>query len=195
MPGAALLKLVLILGAVMAGLGATVALPLGGDGEPAPTVVIVGDSLVFQSTDELALRMQDDFDHSLRGTPASTICDRKDDIADAVRRDPDALVIALGTNDVALGWDGEDFACLTDVVLNDTAEVDTIWVVPAYGAEQIRESLDHWADQTPRLTVAGWDEVTQVPDWYEPDGIHHNTEGQAQYAAFITNAVRDLVEP
>jgi len=158
-------------------------------------VIVVGDSLTNEATNEMNFfySLDSGVKASINGADGLTSCFGRHNIQLAVDLNPAVLVIALGTNDVALGWDIEDFLCVTDILLNITPGVDVLWIIPLYGADQIRSTIEYWKNEAPHVKMAGWDEVTLYPAYYRADGIHHNSKGRVAYAEFIVQSSMALI--
>jgi len=156
-------------------------------------IVVIGDSLVDQASNEIKFfySLDSSYKYSVNGFGGITTCYARDDIREGVSMSPAVLVIALGTNDKTLGWDINNFLCMSDILNNITRNVDVLWIVPNHGGPEVRSVLEYW--DRPNVTIGGWDEVSNDPSYYIYDGIHHTTKGRVAYAAFIVQQSINLL--
>jgi lysophospholipase L1-like esterase len=156
-------------------------------------VAIVGDSLSEEAQDQI--RAADSNSLSIRAVPGITIGNALPLVEEAVDESPDVVVVELGTNDVL---QQTDFRPAVDAMLDATADVPCVaWVrvaVPSLHTVEINQYLDEQARARDNLHIVAWDDVAVLhPDWYVPDGIHHNDAGKEGFAGAIADGIGDCL--
>ena len=164
---------------------------VAGCGDGPPRVVVVGDSLTAGAQDQI----EDAIGGSVKvdGLPAATIRARLETIRDVAARDPEVVIVALGTNDGFFGTPdpGGDAALVLDL-LDRVRCVRWIGVAgvkdrPALVNIPIAEAVAEHRN----AVLLDWAGVAEGhPEWFQPDGIHHTPAGMDAFAAFIADAVR-----
>ena len=161
-----------------------------------PRVVVVGDSLTAGAHDQI----EDAVGRSVRvdGLPGATIRARLETVRDLATRDPEVVVIALGTNDGFFGTPdpGGDAALLLDL-LDRVRCVRWIGVAGVKGKPAlVNIPIAEAVDRHRNAVLLDWANVAREhPEWHEPDGVHHTPEGMEAFAAFIADAVRSCGSP
>jgi len=172
--------------------------------EPHPVagnkVLVVGDSLMNQSRDEvLAALRADGWDPTIVAEGGTTIVTWSErflllDLA----QQPNMIVIELGTNDCAPDI-CPDLAPYIDKVMKYTTSADEVlWLNVNedhplldrrdYVNDEIESAVSRW----PKLFLADMNaEFEGRPELRTSDGIHYNDEGQKLFAEFI----RKQLEP
>lgn len=159
-----------------------------------PEVVVIGDSLVFQSSQELNRRF-DAAQLRISAVPGATLAEQRDAVHAAVAREPDVVVVLLGTNDVLQGT--EDPAGRIRSAMNELQPVPCVrWltIAPFYGqAAPVRilnEVIRRTAADHDNTGVVEWgNRVEQHPEWFE-GLVHYGPEGERALAETIVDAVR-----
>lgn len=183
----------LIIGLLLGFLRATA--PPAAQPEATQDVQVIGDSLSVDSRPYLSptwgSRAKDD---RALWTAQTLISDV------AANLDPDVLVLALGSNDVAHRRRSMARAIRTSnrntagvgCVIFTTVKVDG--VTPFYNRQWRRFALRFnnalWSSDA---QVANWNkEATDHPAYFVSDGLHMNTVGQMAYARFLQQSVTNL---
>jgi lysophospholipase L1-like esterase len=162
--------------------------------------VVFGDSLVGQTTDgELNLAFSPDPEVFAEfGAPIERWLDEATLVGQG---DAQAVVVALGTNDVGGGLDQQD---LDEVVtmLDRLAPIGcTRWAtVTTHGdnpnwpgeAAEFNDFLAQQDEARPELELIPWaEELDQHPEYQDTDGVHHTPEGQSAFAQALADSVDD----
>lgn len=167
------------------------------------SVLVIGDSLTAQSSDEIRLTLQaDGWNPTVEGHSASSVVGARAGVAWPTRvaelvkpHAPDVAIVELGTND-----GGESSASLgagIDAVMGPLRHVRrVIWlnaqVAVFSGAEArvVNEALREATVRWPNVEIldmsshfAGHDE------WHSPDGVHFNDSGKGELAKFMRSAL------
>ncbi len=160
---------------------------------PQPNVLhveMVGDSLLASAIENVVAALGDAV-VSIDAEPGRTIGQGRLPIATAVAANPDAVVIALGTN---------DWASPPEQVVAHLAEIErllegascVIWI----DAQEFRPGLAEVNAQVRRLAekhvdvhVARWSILAGSPEFHLADGYHLSGEGREMYAGLIDTAV------
>jgi lysophospholipase L1-like esterase len=164
------------------------------DLEEGSTVVLIGDSLLFQSIDEVRFVLKGaGLEPVVRAVPGAAIdgdplIDWNETMSQLVAaHDPDAVVIELGTNGCGFC---ESLADGIDLVMEPARDVpQVLWVdtrtdapVPEDpGPEAVNEAIRDAADRWDNLTVADLDELVDEDD-IDTDDVHFTDEGQVHFA-------------
>lgn len=186
----------------------------GGDGDravpstgaPAPRVLVIGDSNLFDSSAEVdaALRAAG-VEPTLRGVPYAGVR-QLDFWREEITGQPEesnVVVVGLGTNDAAKPEDVAQFPSRLDAIMEAIGDRPVIWLThvdvrPAAPVdagftvnEHIREAATRW----PNLTVLDFTaEMDADPTILAADGLHFSPHGKAVYAAAITATVLSVLE-
>ena len=171
---------------------AVAAVVAGGCGIDRPRAVIVGDSLTADATAQIDDAVPGAVD--IDGVPGATIDARLGRIRDIARRDPEVVVVALGTNDGFFG--APDPGRSAARVLDALAEAGCVrWIgvatvidEPALVNVPIAEAV---AEHDNAEFVDWTDAAAEHPEWFQPDGIHHSEPGRAAFADVVADAVAD----
>lgn len=169
---------------------------------PAPRVLVLGDSNLFESGAEVdaALRVAG-FEPTLKGVPGYGLKDLffwLQELDDRLDADPNVVVVGLGTNDTGMASDGTQFPDRLDRMMEEIGDRPVIWIThvddrPAAHASAgrainaaIRAAPDRW----PNLTVLDFTVVmANVPTILSADGLHFTPSGRRVYAQKIAEAV------
>lgn len=114
--------------------------------------------------------------------------------------EPDAWVIALGTNDVGQYGDEADYARLVDTIVEMLPDdVPLVWVDvyrPAYleDTETFNRIVRDRLEERGNAAVASWFDVASRPDQHvlQDDRIHPNENGRAAFAGLVSAALATL---
>ena len=175
------------------------------------TVAVFGDSLVFGATGDLQMQLAGYQNPEIHGVIGTSTVQLQPLITEVHQtRHPDAMVIALGTNDlipVFLAQNPNEHALhminLSNhqqavlQTLNDTPCV--IWVgVQEHNTERNLKVLGPEMNATIRANVANypnahfldWEAaMSGHTDWQAADGLHFSPAGNAGYATAITQVI------
>lgn len=132
------------------------------------------------------------------GTPLSGIKTLYGMLAEGV--DPDAWVIALGTNDIGQYAEEAQYAGLVDTMVDMLPDdVPLVWVDvfrPDYldATETFNRVVRRRLERRDRSAVASWFDVASRPDQdvLTGDGIHPNRDGNAAFAGLVAAALATL---
>lgn len=97
-----------------------------------PPVAIIGDSITWQAASPIASTVGRDFSVDVRAVPGATIADMTDRASRMGRRDPEQLVVNLGTNDVVRNVSPNQSAADLAVLLDQFPTVKCIHVVTVH---------------------------------------------------------------
>ena len=114
--------------------------------------------------------------------------------------EPDAWVIALGTNDVGQYGDEAEYATLIDTIIEMLPrDVPLVWVDvyrPSYleDTETFNRLVRDRLEQRGNAAVASWYDVASRPDQHvlKDDHIHPNEDGRAAFAGLVAAALDTL---
>jgi lysophospholipase L1-like esterase len=163
------------------------------------TVVVAGDSLVFQSGDPLPRALEaKGWQAHLDGRPGSTITGGStidswpDRLRDLVAQyDPDAVVVVLGTN----GCRCRSLAAGIDAVMRPLRRVPRVyWVGVREDAPvpddpvSVNEALEAAEHRYGNLDVLDLDDhFDERPELIDRDGIHFNDAGEREFSRWIAD--------
>ena len=157
-----------------------------------PEVVVIGDSLVFQSSEELERRF-DEARLRLAAEPGETLREQQDAVRAAVARGPDVVVVLLGTNDVLQGTDrpAQRIRSAMDR-LDPVPCVRWLTIAPFWGQEApvriLNEVIRRTAADHDNTEVVEWGRrVERHPEWFA-DLVHYGPEGERALADTIIQA-------
>jgi lysophospholipase L1-like esterase len=171
---------------------------------PPGTVLLVGDSLFFQSADELTQMVEaDGWSVDVQAGIGSGIVgggllpsEWETHLAPIVEeKDPEVVVIELGTNGCGPSCDG--LAREIDAVLQTVDEADvvvwlTVRTAPTPDAARIiNQEIDGAQNRWGNLVVAPMDRwFAGRSDLIDPDNVHLNAAGQHHLAQNVTEVIR-----
>lgn len=109
----------------------------------------------------------------------------------------DAIVVSLGTNDVENGAVTAGVAAHIDRIVDAAAGTPVLWLTLAEtmyhreaGAASFNADLRSAVGRHPNLTLVEFGPVwDQHPEYFDSDGIHLGTAGQAAFALAVADAV------
>ncbi|MDG2113249.1 MAG: hypothetical protein P8N02_11625, partial [Actinomycetota bacterium] len=158
--------------------------------KPARRVVLVGDSLLASAGSEVAAALINATTY-IDAEPGRTTKAGIGLIETAVDAAPDALVIALGTNDWASTAEqmSQDLAVVEALV----AELPCVVWIDAQefraGLEVVNEQLHAAVGRQPNVHLARWSAIAGPTALHAADGYHLSAEGRQAYASLIATAV------
>jgi lysophospholipase L1-like esterase len=172
---------------------------------PPGNVLLVGDSLFFQSTPDLAKRIEDDgwtvdvragIGAGIRGGGVQPLNWARY-LAPIVKAEkPEVVVIELGTNGCGPSCTGIRPA--VDAVMNTVKDADlVIWLTvrvakPPQSAAQINREIEAAPTRWPNLEIAPMDKwFVGHGNLLAPDHVHLNRAGQAFLAEHVRGVIRD----
>jgi lysophospholipase L1-like esterase len=196
---------------VLLGIGAVVALmalPVVCSGEPSPpgTVLLAGDSLMWQSRPAVDRALRDDgWDVQTWAVPGAGITGGGSPVVDWPTRmeelvdehEPEIVVIELGTN--GCGPECTSIPEAIDAVMEPVEDVSVVlWLDvreeaprPPERAE-INEELRRATDRWDNLTVMSFDEWFRGhPEFLAEDGVHLSSRGQQVVATRVRAEIRE----
>lgn len=182
---------------------------------PVHSVAVAGDSLVFLSTGDLQAMLAPKYPSpNIQGVLGVTIAGMTPAIDQMHAQHPDAIVLALGTNDarylVAAQSTEEQtqvlqasFAQQTAVLQSLTDIPCVIWVgVQEHNTElnlvtwgpQLNKGLKANVEQYSNVHFLDWEEVMHGhADWQGADGLHFSDPvGNRAYAQAISDSIAEL---
>lgn len=163
-----------------------------------PVAAALGDSLLFEAGDELALALPG-LDLRTHAVIGLTTGEGQFGLRALAAADPAALVVVLGTNDSTDGVISSDELAALDSLARLVSglrcvrwvEVSTSGSLPGFSAaartwnEALRRAADRYGFQ-----VVPWAaQLAANPRWMAPDGVHHSPEGQAAFAGVLAAAL------
>lgn len=203
--GSARLRARMILLAVAVALGAAACHP-SYTGPVGPKVAVIGDSITNSSTtelgDELAARHR-----FVSGIDGIDLADGHAQLVKPVAETkPQVVVVELGINSARESWDAADLPDLEKVLADLKATPCVIWVTPtaleasyfdhlgdgtiASRIALFQASLKKRLPKYPNIHRADFGSVElQHTEWFAPDRMHLNQEGQSAYAAYVADQI------
>ena len=173
---------------------------------PPGPVLLVGDSLFFQSGDELRSALEDDgwevhtVAHPGAGIKGGGYTDNFEwsstlrEVVNQVR--PEVAIVELGTNGCGDGCSSVPDAI--DGVLDSLVGVDTVlWLTVRVHAPRpgnprsINDDLRAAAESSPNLELLPFGRWMEQPGLIRPDGVHLTPAGQLVLAAHVRDALRE----
>ena len=156
------------------------------------TVVLIGDSILFQSTDEVRFVFAEaGLEPFVDGVPGAAIdgaplVNWHDALSQLVSaHDPDAVVIELGTNGCGFCPSLRE---AIDAVMQAARDVpDVLWIDARNAApvpddpDAINEAIRDAAERWDNMTVVDFDELVGDDD-IAHDRVHLSNQGQAHFA-------------
>lgn len=97
-----------------------------------PPVAIIGDSITWQASSPIASTVGREFSVDVRAVPGATIADMVDRASRMGRREPEQLVVNLGTNDVVRNVTPGQSAADLEVLLDQFPTVKCVHVVTVH---------------------------------------------------------------
>ncbi|GEM_PF-5233617 len=153
-------------------------------------IELVGDSLLASATSHVVAALHDAV-VGVDAEPGRTIAQGRRAIANAVAARPDAVVIALGTNDWASPIDelaehldeiGQIISDAPCVVWIDTQEFRP-------GLERVNSEVRRVAELSRDTHVARWSILAGPPEFHLADGYHLSEDGRLLFAGLIETAI------
>jgi lysophospholipase L1-like esterase len=161
-------------------------------------VLLVGDSIFFQTREELAAALEAaGWDPRIAAIPATTVRDWAGEVDDLLaEHQPDVVVLELGTNE-----DVDRLRLAPDIarVLRALDGVDrVVWLNVQEDADYPRgaDAINHllesavvWASNAEVLDFSG--HFAGHPEWHalEPEGVHMSVSGERELARFVAAAL------
>jgi lysophospholipase L1-like esterase len=171
----------------------------------APRVMVVGDSLTFGAWRQLEESLAvDGWAPAVRGDVGYTVAHQMDLLRAVGEARPEAVVIALGTNDAFAVTDRRQTLSTTradiDAALDAVADVPcVVWVdVTSHGpaatwradTQRINAMIESAVAARPGASVAHWDALSVDRwEWFTADAVHHTAEGADAFADLIAASV------
>jgi lysophospholipase L1-like esterase len=170
---------------------------------PAPVVrgdrvLLVGDSLLWQSTDPVTAALRAErWEPTIAAAPATTIGAWAPKMARLVAdHRPDVVVVELGTNNCTA--ECPHLAAVIDRLMRSVPRTTPVhWLnvqaQPTYPAhpESVNDALAQARDRWPNLTLVDMSaRFRNHPEWHQPDGLHFSAAGSDQLGSFIAEALR-----
>jgi lysophospholipase L1-like esterase len=176
------------------------------DEPPTPVVAIVGDSITAGAAGTLHDALDDDTDLHVRGTSGALTSQMLDDSAELAEREPDVVVVNLGTNDATTPGSSD----VTEAALRDHLDLFeaascrylvTITEEPdlagyAETAAATNRRIRALAEEVDRVEVIDWQATLAAERAEDPpegpllsDDIHPTPRGNDVLVATIAEAV------
>lgn len=172
-----------------------------------PDVLVVGDSLTYDATDEIrdamaAVGFRDVAVVAFGGTDIAWATEQL-----RARPEHPIVVLASGTNNTPGGWSAGDRADAATAVQALRSRRCSTWVLPASNRHPNGRTIP---DADAGATVEGirsglvgsgvhrtdWSAAAAGrPDWHRADGVHHTPAGQQAYAALLASDLRSACGP
>jgi lysophospholipase L1-like esterase len=178
------------------------------DTDGRPTVAIVGDSITDQGESVLTSDLSEEWRLRIEGASGSTIAEQLK-AADALGgRDPQQVIVNLGTNDVMNGDDLDQSAaalrqivaafphaaCIHLVTINQGIVLGGVSFAPR--SAQLNRAMTEIAADDPRVEVLDWSRVVGADDAVDHsegpllrDTVHPTTSGQHVLARMYAEAL------
>jgi hypothetical protein len=186
------------LAALIVGLALVAALDPRTSGAMGNRALLVGDSIFFQTREELDAVLTDEgWQPHVAALPATTIADWVEPLGALVEEHaPDVVVVELGTNEDV---DRPDLGHDVLRILRRLSGVDrVVWLNVQEDAEYPRgagainhvvESSLVWADNAELLDFSG--HFADHTEWHalEPEGVHMSVSGEQELARFVAAAL------
>lgn len=174
-----------------------------------PVVVVLGDSNTYDSGPEVdAAFTAAGLTADMRAIPGSGLKDNAIDWlpeAEAiVAAQPDAVVIALGTNDAASARNARDFAARADELLAALGPLRVVWVThtedgvvnPGSNERQVNEVIRSLPATHPNVTVLDLAPViAQRPEVLGSDRLHYEGAGRVWFGEQLAAAAKARLTP
>jgi lysophospholipase L1-like esterase len=172
-----------------------------------PDVLVVGDSLTFDASDEIhdamaAVGFHDVAVVAFGGTDIAWATEQL-----RARPEHPIVVLASGTNNTPGGWSPGDRADADAAVQALRNRRCSTWVLPASNrhphGRTVPDAEAAATVQGIRSALAGsgvhrtdWSTAAaERPDWHQADGVHHTATGQQAYAALLASDLRSVCGP
>lgn len=171
------------------------------DSVESPRVVVVGDSILNQSADEVRTSLQQhEWAPVVAAFGGSAIEQWTARLPALIaEHDPSIVVVELGTNDCTAGPDCPIEQRIEAALEALSGAEQILWLNvqtgPAYpaGAERINAALDAASASHPNLQIVDFsDEFAGHPAWLDAGGPHLTPAGQLAFAKLITDAVDEF---
>ena len=125
--------------------------------------------------------------------PGETLAEQRDAVRAAVERDPDVVIVLLGTNDVTMSTDDPYTRVRTAMDrLSPVPCVRWLTIAPIFDlvaeVRILNEVIRRTASTHDNVEVVEWGErVQRHPEWFR-DLVHYGDEGQQALARTIVEA-------
>ena len=169
---------------------------------PAPRVLVLGDSNLFQSAAPVEAALRDaGYEPATLGVPAYGLKDMffwLQQLPDLLAADPDVVVVGLGTNDTGNPNDIERFPARLDRMMQALGDRPVIWIThvddrpaaPASAGRAINAAIRVAPERWPNLTVLDFTvDIASDPTILSADNVHFSPSGMQIWADRIANAV------
>jgi acyl-CoA thioesterase I len=171
------------------------------DSVESPRVLVVGDSILNQSTDAVRASLEQQSWAPVTAVFGGSAIEQWTARLPALiaEHDPSIVVVELGTNDCTAGVDCP-IEQQIEAALDALEGVEQIlWLNvqtgPSYpaGAERINAALEGATALHPNLRIVDFsDEFAGHPEWLDAGGPHLTPAGQLAFADLITEAVDEF---
>jgi hypothetical protein len=173
--------------------------------QPAPRVLVVGDSNLFQSGADVDTALRSvGVEPTLHGLPGYGVkhFDRywSREVPRLLETDPDVVVVGLGTNDALESADVLAFPDRLDQMMALFGDRPVIWIThvderpaaPVDAGRTVNEMIRAAPDRWPNLTVLDFTlTMAEDPTILHRDGLHFSAGGRKVYAQEIARAAVD----
>lgn len=169
---------------------------------PAPRVLVLGDSNLFQSSGVVDDALRDaGMEPAVLGVPAFGLKDLIfwfKQLSTLLDDDPDVVVVGLGTNDTTSTAYVEKFPERLDLMMEELGDRPVVWIThvddrpaaPASAGRAINAAIRAAPERWPNLTVLDFTFVMAAdPTILSGDNLHFTPSGRVVYAEEITKAV------
>jgi lysophospholipase L1-like esterase len=174
---------------------------------PAPRVLVLGDSNLFESGAEVDTALRGaGFEPTLKGVPGYGLKDLLfwlQELDERLDADPDVVAVGLGTNDTGMASEVAQFPVRLDRMMEEIGDRPVIWIThvddrpaaPATAGRAINAAIRAAPDRWPNLTVLDFTVVmANDPTILSADGLHFTESGRRVYALKITEAVASVLK-
>ena len=167
-----------------------------------PAVLVIGDSNLFQSGAQVDAALRDEgVEPTLHGVPGYGVKDLEywlGQLGGLLARDPDIVVVGLGTNDAEAASDILQFPARLDELMGTIGARRVIWLThvddrpgaPHDAGSTVNQMVREAATRWPNLTVLDFaTEIAADPTILHADALHFSPHGMEVYADEIAAAV------
>jgi len=161
-------------------------------------VLLVGDSLLWQSIDPVRAALQaDGWEPTVTAAPATTVGSWTSRMKTLIAENrPDVIVIELGTNNCVNPCRHLD-AVIARMMRDIPRTIPVYWLnvqtQPDYPTdpERVNAALDTARSRWSNITLVDMNaRFRDHPEWHVPDGLHFSPAGSEQFATLIAQALR-----